>query len=91
MMPYFVGRWRSWLSHLSNTQKVLSSSLGRLIMWTIIIFLHSNNDVPSVSINWKQLNTNTKDFLFQKKKKEKDKAFTNVYIIGVYHTVSSNF
>jgi hypothetical protein len=28
-----VGRWRSWLSHLSNkrTQKVLSSSLGRLI------------------------------------------------------------
>ena len=26
-----VGRWRSWLSHLSNTQKVLSSILGRLI------------------------------------------------------------
>ncbi len=25
------GRWRSWLSHLSNTQKVLSSNLGRLI------------------------------------------------------------
>ena len=23
-------RWRSWLSHLSNTQKVLSSSLGRI-------------------------------------------------------------
>ena len=27
----FKGRWRSWLSHLSNTQKVLSSNLGRLI------------------------------------------------------------
>ena len=26
-----TGRWRSWLSHLSNTQKVLSSNLGRLI------------------------------------------------------------
>ena len=25
-----MGRWRSWLSHLSNTQKVLSSNLGRL-------------------------------------------------------------
>ena len=25
------GRWRSWLSHLSNTQKVLSSILGRLM------------------------------------------------------------
>ena len=25
-------RWRSWLSHLSNTQKVLSSSLGRIII-----------------------------------------------------------
>jgi hypothetical protein len=25
-------RWRSWLSHLSNTQKVLSSSLGRIIL-----------------------------------------------------------
>ena len=25
-----MGRWRSWLSHLSNTQKVLSSILGRL-------------------------------------------------------------
>jgi len=31
---YSKGRWRSWLSHLSNkcTQKVLSSSLGRLIL-----------------------------------------------------------
>lgn len=28
------GRWRSWLSHLSNTQKVLSSNLGRLIFLT---------------------------------------------------------
>ena len=27
---YRKGRWRSWLSHLSNTQKVLSSILGRL-------------------------------------------------------------
>ncbi|KAI5894798.1 uncharacterized protein SCHCODRAFT_02617817 [Schizophyllum commune H4-8] len=27
-----TGRWRSWLSHLSNTQKVLSSILGRLIL-----------------------------------------------------------
>ena len=27
-------RWRSWLSHLSNTQKVLSSSLGRIIFLT---------------------------------------------------------
>ncbi len=27
------GRWRSWLSHLSNTQKVLSSNLGRLIVF----------------------------------------------------------
>ena len=26
-----MGRWRSWLSHLSNTQKVLSSNLGRLM------------------------------------------------------------
>ena len=26
-----MGRWRSWLSHLSNTQKVLSSILGQLI------------------------------------------------------------
>ncbi len=32
-----MGRWRSWLSHLSNTQKVLSSSLGRLI-WTLLVF-----------------------------------------------------
>ena len=33
------GRWRSWLSHLSNTtvaQKVLSSSLGRLIFFYIV-------------------------------------------------------
>ena len=30
--PLSSGRWRSWLSHLSNTQKVLSSSLGRLIL-----------------------------------------------------------
>ena len=29
------GRWRSWLSHLSYTQKVLSSSLGRLIFSTL--------------------------------------------------------
>ena len=31
-------RWRSWLSHLSNTQKVLSSSLGRLT-FSFILFL----------------------------------------------------
>ena len=29
----FMGRWRSWLSHLSNTQKVLSSNLGRLMVF----------------------------------------------------------
>ena len=50
-----VGRWRSWLSHLSNTssihfikvwvngwrssQKVLSSSLGRLIASSFVVFL----------------------------------------------------
>ncbi|KAK0442289.1 uncharacterized protein EV420DRAFT_1080408 [Desarmillaria tabescens] len=28
-----LGRWRSWLSHLSNTQKVLSSSLGQLTFY----------------------------------------------------------
>ena len=28
-----MGRWRSWLSHLSNTQKVLSSNLGRLTFY----------------------------------------------------------
>ncbi|TFK21714.1 hypothetical protein FA15DRAFT_623593 [Coprinopsis marcescibilis] len=27
-----AGRWRSWLSHLSNTQKVTSSILVRLIL-----------------------------------------------------------
>ena len=31
--PMYMGRWRSWLSHLSNTQKVLSSNLGRLMMF----------------------------------------------------------
>ena len=31
---YVWGRWRSWLSHLSNTQKVLSSNLGRLIAFS---------------------------------------------------------
>ena len=36
-----VGRWRSWLSHLSNTQKVLSSSLGRLICSAEQYFFHS--------------------------------------------------
>ena len=36
--PVSTGRWRSWLSHLSNTQKVLSSSLGRLTFSSI--FLH---------------------------------------------------
>ena len=30
------GRWRSWLSHLSNTQKVLSSNLGRLIVFGLL-------------------------------------------------------
>ena len=34
-----MGRWRSWLSHLSNTQKVLSSNLGRLIFEPLPAFL----------------------------------------------------
>ena len=32
-------RWRSWLSHLSNTQKVLSSSLGRIILASFCFLL----------------------------------------------------
>ena len=32
-------RWRSWLSHLSNTQKVPSSSLGRIIASILTSFL----------------------------------------------------
>jgi hypothetical protein len=34
-------RWRSWLSHLSNTQKVLSSSLGRII--SLLIFVQRSS------------------------------------------------
>ncbi len=33
------GRWRSWLSHLSNTQKVLSSNLGRLMGQVVYILI----------------------------------------------------
>ena len=31
-------RWRSWLSHLSNTQKVPSSSLGRITITVRVLF-----------------------------------------------------
>ena len=39
---FYVGRWRSWLSHLSNTQKVLSSSLGRLIFLSFSAYSPTN-------------------------------------------------
>ena len=35
-----MGRWRSWLSHLSNTQKAPSSSLGRLTLFLIFLVHH---------------------------------------------------
>ena len=41
-----AGRWRSWLSHLSNTQKVLSSSLGRLIFY-VYSWSSCRNGAPS--------------------------------------------
>ena len=40
------GRWRSWLSHLSNTQKVLSSNLGRLIRILHTSFLSPSCLIP---------------------------------------------
>ncbi len=43
-----MGRWRSWLSHLSNTQKVLSSNLGRLIAWSLTAFFCSRGQHGSV-------------------------------------------
>ena len=33
-------RWRSWLSHLSNTQKVPGSSPGRIIIFVYMTNLH---------------------------------------------------
>ncbi|KAG7440281.1 uncharacterized protein BT62DRAFT_634592 [Guyanagaster necrorhizus] len=34
--PKMLGRWRSWLSPLSNTQKVLSWSLDQLMFLAVI-------------------------------------------------------
>ena len=41
-------RWRSWLSHLSNTQKVPSSSLGRIIARLHICFYHPLRDILTI-------------------------------------------
>ena len=59
--PFNKGRWRSWLSHLSNTQKVLSSNLGRLIVlrYTTAVFCSQATDWASAANLIAQLGTIT--------------------------------
>ena len=39
-------RWRSWLSHLSNTQKVPGSSPGRTIFYSVAVYQQRKQLLP---------------------------------------------